>query len=68
MGSGPGIRGQVRSCYSTDKMLTYVLPASDAIVRGVISSGFEAAEVLIHGARISIDKVIGSVQTNRERL
>ena len=40
----------------------------DATVHGAISTGFEAAQGLIHGARISLDEVISTVQTNRERL
>jgi hypothetical protein len=40
----------------------------DATAHGAISAGFEAAQGLIHGARISLDDVISIVQTNRERL
>lgn len=40
----------------------------DATVHGAINTGFEAAEGLIQGTRISLDEVISTVQTNRERL
>lgn len=45
-------------------------PAFDphAEVREVIRTGFEAAQVLIHGTRISLNDVTATVLANRERL
>lgn len=39
-----------------------------AHAHAAIRTGFEAAQALIHGARITLDDVISTVQANRERL
>jgi len=45
-------------------------PAFDpqADVHVAIRTGFDTAQALIHGARITLDEVINTVQANRERL
>lgn len=41
---------------------------SQADVHAAIRTGFDAAQALIHGARITLDEVINTVHANRERL
>ncbi len=40
----------------------------DADVRKAIRSGFDAAQALVHGARITLDDVTTTIQANRRRL
>ncbi len=41
-------------------------PQADS--HAAIRTGFEAAQALIHGARITLDEVISTVRANRKRL